>query len=145
MLASKFSHFFFPIERTLPTFDSHWFGEPVENELPEISGLPVFLLQPETEKQFIPRPIPKHEKENEPTETPESVVFDKADEAESIERLTERHDKYRKQLTELKESLSSAEEGDKVDLENKIEVIQKQIERLSEYITKRKENGKEQT
>lgn len=69
---------------------------------------------------------------------PEEVVFDKADEAESLENLRERQTELRERIEELKGSLSEAEdEAVRAEVEGKIEVLEKRLARLSEYVEER--------
>jgi small-conductance mechanosensitive channel len=87
------------------------------------------------------------ERDLEPAEgapLPESVVFDKADEAESLEKLRERFEALGRQIKETKEKLDDtnnllgrdALQADKEQLETR-------RERLAEYIKRREEKEEE--
>ena len=66
-------------------------------------------------------------------------MFDKAEEAESIEKLHERRDKLLLEIEELKASDSqSVDENSKIEVSKKIESIEVRISRLNEFIEKRK-------
>ena len=94
--------------------------------------------------QFIPKVTPKAADEPETAELPEAVVFDKADEAESIEKLNERRKDVKSQLDEAKEALSDAALTDnKAPLEAAVEKLERRMASLDEYIQKRKEASKE--
>ena len=70
---------------------------------------------------------------------PETKVFDKAEQAESREKLIERRDKLASEVEELKKSLDDiSEDADREAVNEKIKTIELRRERLTEYL---KEKG----
>ncbi len=97
---------------------------------------PTFMNQRQIEprREFIPAQLSK----DEGTELPEAVVFDKADEAESLENLRQRLEDLGKERDELKASLSDAKDYvEKRSIEGKIDQVKRSIERLKAYIEER--------
>ncbi|MBN2226259.1 MAG: mechanosensitive ion channel [candidate division Zixibacteria bacterium] len=96
------------------------------------------------DEQFIPqKPIVKDKVET-PTAKPETLVFDKAEQAESIEKLREYFDADGRMLDELKGQLKDSLElmvRDK--LKSEIEHLENRRARLEEII-KKKESHKEE-
>jgi small-conductance mechanosensitive channel len=91
------------------------------------------------EKCFIPEAAPASTVQTEPEVPPEAVVFDKADEAESLEKLRDRHKKMLEDMTGLKESRDKAADPDEKDrLAAEIELLGERAERLATYIDERK-------
>lgn len=84
---------------------------------------PSFMNQrPIGDTVFIPKKVRKHEEVEVPTEAPENLIFDKADEAESIEKRKERMAEIDLKLKELNEQLKAAtEEAEKEEINKKIE------------------------
>ena len=117
--------------------------EMVLDELHE-SGIEIVSPNFMNTRQLNPQDkiIPEKVRENkeEVIETaPENIVFDKAEEAESIEKLHERRDKLLLEIEELKASDSqSVDENSKIEVSKKIESIEVRISRLNEFIEKRK-------
>lgn len=71
---------------------------------------------------------------------PEDLVFDKAEEAESIEKLRERYDALGKNIEATKQQVKDAEDGVEEDeLKDKIARIEASRERLAEVIKQREE------
>ena len=95
------------------------------------------------EKVFIPEPTREEAVQPAATSAPEAVIFDKADEAESIGKLQERHEQFLKDLDVMKSNLAQAKERDARErLEKEIEVMNTRIERLAQYIQERQARDK---
>jgi len=74
---------------------------------------------------------------------PEEVAFDKADEAESIEKLHEKHKLLAKEIKSARESLENAtEDADKERLREQVETLERRRERLGEYLKQREGEDK---
>jgi len=67
------------------------------------------------------------------------MVFDKADEAESLEKMQERYTLLCDELKELKNQVDSVEAEQKDRLKERIESLEARKERLAEYIKRRQE------
>ena len=96
------------------------------------------------EKQFRPRSSGQSTESNGMKEKPkpEDLVFDKAEEAESLEKLRERHKNLGEQLKALKEQLGEVENiAERDRIEGQREALETRREWLAEYI-KRRENDK---
>jgi small conductance mechanosensitive channel len=94
------------------------------------------------EKTFIPETPPDIAPQVEQEAAPEKVLFDKADEAESLERLRFRREELEKEMEELKSHLGEDLDTDaKSEIKQDIEMLKTRLERLSEYIAKREEAG----
>ena len=66
---------------------------------------------------------------------PEDLVFDKAEEAESIEKLRERHDALGKNIEATKQQVKDAEDGvEEGELKDKIARIEASREKLAKVI-----------
>jgi small conductance mechanosensitive channel len=99
---------------------------------------------PET-KAFVPRAaeIVKPE-ETPPEKAPEEIVFDKAIEAESIEKIRERFKALGKDIEAIKEVIKRSEdESEKDKLKSDLEQAETRRRRLVEYLEK-KETEKKQ-
>jgi small-conductance mechanosensitive channel len=78
------------------------------------------------------------------TSVPEELVFDKADEAESLERLRERYDELAGEIESTKKRLESAVyDSERLALKGEIERMQNRRTRLLGYIKKREGENKE--
>ncbi len=91
-------------------------------------------------RRFVPEP----EREVAPAPpvggTAEALVFDKAEEAASLENLLERRDALTKEVGQLKAHVAEAtNEPDKASLQQQIDSKEILIGRLTEYIKKRQE------
>nr|MBN2277605.1 mechanosensitive ion channel [candidate division Zixibacteria bacterium] len=74
---------------------------------------------------------------------PENLVFDKAEQAESIEKLRERLDSLGHDIEQLKADISpAADDTQKEKLKEKIEFLKTRRERLAEYIKRREQEKK---
>ena len=90
-----------------------------------------------TERQFIPK-MPTVPVEPPPAAAPEAIVFDKADEAESLEKLRQRHSDLGEELNALKEEADKTENLlDREKLQEKITAVEARRERLAAYIKER--------
>ena len=93
-----------------------------------------------SDQVFIPKATAPHEKPSEDADktTAEDLVFDKAEKAESLEKLRERHDNLDKDLEDIKEAQKKTEDpGEQQALREKIERVETRRERLAEYIAER--------
>lgn len=90
-------------------------------------------------KAFIPQMVqPAAEAEPTPKAIPEDLVFDKADEAESLEKLAERYDAIGKELEETREKLKNAgSDEERERLEDRADRLGTTRERLADVIRKR--------
>ena len=87
------------------------------------------------DKTFVPRVSRRTPSVDKQEGLPEAVVFDKADEAESMEKLRERHSQLRRDIESLKSSLS--DETDKTlrsQIQKKIEALETRLTRLTVHI-----------
>ena len=103
---------------------------------------PTFMNQRQLkpERVFIPESVDqKSEPEPAYTDLPEDVVFDKAEEAESTEKLKERHDKLGEELSALKETLGDADGDEKENIKSRISNIEDRRERLADIIERRRQ------
>ncbi len=74
---------------------------------------PSFMNQrPTGDTVFIPKKVRKHEEVKVAAEAPENLIFDKADEAESIEKRKERLAELEVKIKALQEELKATTEGD---------------------------------
>ncbi|MCP4632422.1 MAG: mechanosensitive ion channel, partial [candidate division Zixibacteria bacterium] len=90
-------------------------------------------------QKFIPTIPKEHSKTTK--SSPEPAVFDKAEEAESAEKLVEKHKLLTDELKQTKDQLKHTQDGEEKDnLKAKIEMIESRIKWLSDLI-KQKENG----
>jgi small-conductance mechanosensitive channel len=92
------------------------------------------------EQRFIPEVSPATVPSVEQEDSPEKVLFDKADEAESLEKLRLRREELERQMDELKARLGEDRDADaKTEIKQEIEMVKTRLERLSEYIARREE------
>ncbi|MFH1374774.1 MAG: mechanosensitive ion channel domain-containing protein [bacterium] len=106
---------------------------------------PNFMYQRVLDKdvRFIAKPAPKKAAVEPMKPPPEAVVFDKADEAESLEKLREQQEELHKELNELKSALAKApDDTSRNSIEDKIEWTKVRLERLTNNIAKREQEGK---
>jgi len=95
------------------------------------------------DKQFIAQPVTQKVAMESKKPPPEAVVFDKAEEAESLEKLRERQQELHKELNELKSALAEApDDTSRNSIKDKIEWTKTRLERLTDYIVKREQEGK---
>jgi small-conductance mechanosensitive channel len=93
------------------------------------------------DQRFIPETPPDIFSRVEQEDAPEKVLFDKADEAESLEKMRLRREELESELEKLKSSLREDRDSDaKSEIKQEIETVKTRLERLSEYIAKREEN-----
>lgn len=94
------------------------------------------------EQRFIPPKLRTLEPEK-PADLPESVVFDKADEAESVENLRERHKTLQEDIKLLKEQIDDAQTPEEKDgLTARLDRLQARSTRLAEYMIEREKGIK---
>lgn len=99
-------------------------------------------LLPE-DKQFIPRILVRKAAPELVKEAQETVVFDKAEEAESLEKLRQQQEDLHKEISRLKTDLAQApDEAARNSIGEKIEQAKAQLEQLSAYLIKREQEGK---
>jgi small conductance mechanosensitive channel len=91
------------------------------------------VIIPPIESTDIPEEEPAY------TESPEAVVFDKAEKAESIERLRERYDELGKEIerTRLEIDNARAEGGNRAGLKQRMDTLEERRKRLAEFIKQR--------
>ncbi len=94
--------------------------------------------------------IPPEEQPEEPSEQEDSakraetLAFDKAEEAESLEKLREKIAETEKQIEELKEGRKKlSSEGDKNENREEIESLESRKKRLTELVQRREEEKRE--
>ncbi len=93
---------------------------------------------------YIPKQTPSSEVDSETGDLPETVVFDKADEAESLEKLHKRRKRFREELDEAKRALDDSDlTGNKARLEARVEKLDHRLKSFDEYIQKHKETGRD--
>lgn len=97
---------------------------------------PTFMNQRPLSKDqiFIPAQKPEPEKVVN-GKASEAMVFDKADEAESLEKLIERKDQVNGMIKEAKEELENCQsEAEKDKIKERIENLKARLERIKKYI-----------
>ncbi len=106
---------------------------------------PTFMNQRvlSADKVFVPSDQRAAHRADRQKELPEAVVFDKADEAESLEKLRERHTALREELETMKTSLADATSEDSRDrIKKNIDVLETRLARLVEYIERQEQSDK---
>ncbi len=79
----------------------------------------------------------------EPEKSPEDVAFDKANEAESLEKLRERYAEIDGQIAGFKESLAAvSDDAEKKKIQEEMEILEHRRERLAAYLKAREEREK---
>jgi small-conductance mechanosensitive channel len=104
---------------------------------------PTFMNQRplDPSRKFMPPPAVREAPTEHPAR-PEDIVFDKAEEAASVEKLVERREALKKQIDEMKDRMNeAADEAVKAELEIDIESARARLERLDAYIAARREKG----
>ena len=96
-----------------------------------------------SDQQVVPAMVPE-EPESVSAATIEAIAFDKADEAESLEKLRQRHGELKEALQQLQKRQGEAQEKEeKAELKTQSETIRAQMERLAQYISEREDNIEE--
>lgn len=100
---------------------------------------PTFMNQrPVGDTIFIPKKVRKHEEVKPAAEAPENLIFDKAEDAESLENRKEKLADIEEKLKVLQEELKAAEddkkEGIKARIEKWTQVKDKMIEKIDTKI-----------
>lgn len=97
-------------------------------------------------RKFVPEVAPETAPDREDDSLPEKVVFDKADEAESLDRICAEHEELRTKIEQVKKTLKKIDNpNEKRQRENELREIEKEqdsIERLIEI--KKKEDAEEE-
>jgi small-conductance mechanosensitive channel len=94
------------------------------------------LLEPD--RRFVPKEVAPARESVPTTELPEVVVFDKADEAESLEKLRARREALQTEIGNLKSRKEEAEDpAARKELDRVGEQLKEQLERLIAYIAVR--------
>jgi len=100
-----------------------------------------------TDRKFIPNPTETAKRSEDPSETSdkvEAIAFDRAEEAESIERLYALQEKLRREREEISSKIKEAEDREaKRRLEAEREKIDGRIERTAEIVEQREKERKE--
>ena len=88
--------------------------------------------------RFIPKKHPKKDKRKpaKKEKTPEKIIFDKADEAESLEQQKEKFEALLKKQNELKKELKTADGQQKEKLKTEIETNEKLLTAMESRIKK---------
>lgn len=99
---------------------------------------PNFMNQRQVgETVFIPEKVRKSEETNQ-SDAPDSLIFDKADEAETIEKRKESLESVEQKIKEFQEQLKGSSEEDKEAINQKIEkwkdIKQKMLDKLNEKV-----------
>jgi small-conductance mechanosensitive channel len=98
------------------------------------------------DRSFIPRSAKVYHEVEKPHDkpAPEEIVFDKAEEAESLEKLRERLNDLANQTEELKELMEQTQdENEKEKLKLKIQQLEDRREGLADYINLREGENKD--
>ena len=97
-------------------------------------------------KSFIPPVIQQEPGEISNESNVEELAFDKAEEAESIEKLKENYNDLLKKKEELSEKIKEVSDKErKKEIEDEIQHIEKRSEALTNYIEKRQKEKNEKT
>ena len=106
---------------------------------------PTFMNQRlyEVSKKFIPEKEKKAPPDEKERVKPEDLVFSKAEEAESIEKLHARSDEIKTKISQLKDSLSETDDKDeKEKISAQIKSLKARIKHLTQIIIERQDNEK---
>ncbi len=107
---------------------------------------PTFMNQRRVElgDQFVP-PLTKDVEDSETAaQRPEDIVFDKAAEAESIERLRERYETLEASQAKLKEELKATDgETQQQEMRDQIKLLDKRKERIVRLVEKKEQERNE--
>lgn len=96
---------------------------------------PNFMNQRQVgESIFIPQKVKKHEEVGKNSGAPESIIFDKAEEAESLEQRKLKMVELSEKIKTAKDALKTAPETDKESLQAKINKLENLKDRLAERI-----------
>lgn len=94
------------------------------------------------DQQFVASAPVEDAEESSTAPTIEEIAFDKADEAESVEKLRQRHIELSDLLKDLqKRADETSKKEEKTELEKKSETIRAQMETLALYISEREERS----
>jgi small-conductance mechanosensitive channel len=85
----------------------------------------------------IPQRPVRHEAPQELSSAPVDIIFDKAEEAASLEELKQRQEEFREQLKDLKATRKTVSGDDGAAVEREIEIAEKRLERIGRQIERR--------
>ena len=85
-------------------------------------------------KRFIPESIGKEERAEDKEKGPETLIFDKAEQAEILEHLQEETKLVKQRLDELNKKKRTAEKEERIDIEAQIHILTKQAKELEEEL-----------
>jgi hypothetical protein len=71
---------------------------------------------------------------------PEDIIFDKAEEAASLEELRQQGEEFRQQLKDLKATRKTVTGDDGQAVEREIEIAEKRLERIGKQIERREKS-----
>lgn len=100
---------------------------------------PNFMNQRQFHKEDVFISAPCREQEKEQQQTPESLIFDKADRAEKIDTLKDEIRQLKTELDHYKSELDGAVDDQKGDIKQEIHAREKRIKSLTNIITKANE------
>jgi small conductance mechanosensitive channel len=92
--------------------------------------------KPSGSKTIPERPV-RHEAPQELSSVPEDIIFDKAEEAASLEELKQGQEELREQVKALKTALKTAPGEDREAVEREIKIAEKHLERIGKQIERR--------
>lgn len=105
---------------------------------------PTFMNQRRVDDMTIVPPAAREDREPEPDEAPERVMFDKADAAERIEALEKERDGVKEKIVEQEKALKSAGDDEKERTEGELADLKSECDRLEcELEEARKDEGGE--
>ena len=97
----------------------------------------------EKDQQFIPKGAKKKSTKPKEEVKPEDLVFDKAEEAESIEKMHQRKNELQEKIGELKDQMEDEVFEDKKEkIKSDIESLKQRIERLNQFIIEKQNSEK---
>ena len=106
---------------------------------------PTFMNQRQLnlDRTFIPDVPPEEAAGHAPEQAPESIVFDKAEEAESLERVRERYEVIGQTIESLKERMKNvSSDADRDELEAQVRQLDERRERIEALIERKQKEKK---
>ena len=88
----------------------------------------------------IPEQPVRHGAPQELSAAPEDIIFDKAEEAASLEDLKQRQEEFREQVKSLRAARKTAPEEDGAAVEREIEIAEKHLEHIGRQIQRREKS-----
>ncbi len=106
---------------------------------------PAFMNQRQLplNKKIIPEATYTKIKTTDEQNAPEDIMFDKAEEAEKIEKIHDRYERLQKELDELKKEKKSLNKEDSGKAEDKIKHIEAYLKELEEKMRESKKKSKD--